>query len=236
MSTMVDRHRPRGRLQTALLAIAVLLLAMILVDRIFFASSTHSGGTGSGHAATQSRTVPPFTAVDLAGANNVIVRVGAKRSVVVHADDNLLGRVTTRVRSGTLEIATTPGNLNAKTPMYVTVAVPTLDALRITGAGNVSATGIDSPKLTVSLPGSGNIDAKGTAKTLAVSVGGAGMVVLRGLTARDATATLGGNGTIMLTATRSLTAKVTGTGTIFYGGSPQHVTQAVTGTGTISPG
>jgi hypothetical protein len=36
-----------------------------------------------------------FTSVDLAGANIVVVHVGREQKVVVHADDNLLGRVTT---------------------------------------------------------------------------------------------------------------------------------------------
>ena len=43
-------------------------------------------------------------------------------------------------------------------------------------------------------------------------------------------------GSITLTATRSLTARVSGSGTILYGGNPAHVTPTVTGTGTISPG
>lgn len=214
MTTATPRLSRTG---TALLAIGVLLLAAILADRLFFGSSSDPAGTGSGHAATQARTVAPFTAVELAGANNVVMRVGEKQSVVVHADDNLLGRVTTRVRSGTLVIASTPGSLNARTPMYVTVTVPTLHALRLTGAGNISASGIDTPKLAVVLAGSGNIDAKGVA-------------------ARDATATLRGSGMIMLTATRSLTAELSGTGSIFYGGSPAAVHPTITGTGTITPG
>jgi NAD kinase len=47
---------------------------------------------------------------------------------------------------------------------------------------------------------------------------------------------LGGDGTILLTATNRLTARLAGTGTIVYGGNPAHVDQRVTGTGTITPG
>jgi hypothetical protein len=60
------------------------------------------------------RVVPPFTGVELTGANNVVVHVGGK----------LLRRVTTTVRSGTLVMDTTPGNLGAKRPMFVTVSAP----------------------------------------------------------------------------------------------------------------
>ena len=112
-TTRTATHRRRGlrRLQQALTALGVLLLSAmllaLLVDRIFFQSSSSPAGTGSGVAATQVRSVRPFTGVDLAGDNNVIVQVGTRQSVIVHADSNLLGRVTTRVRSGRLVIGTT---------------------------------------------------------------------------------------------------------------------------------
>jgi hypothetical protein len=240
MSAAIHRHRGLRRLRLALTALGACLLAAILlalvVDRIFFRSSSSPAGTGSGVAATQTRSVPPFTGVDLAGYNNVIVQVGASQSVVVHADSNLLGRVTTRVRSGRLVIGTTPGNLSAKSPMFVAVSVPSLDSLRLQGAGNISVTGIDSRRLTVALPGRGNIEAAGTATKLAVTISGEGTALLRQLIARDAKAALSGDGSIMLTATRSLTAKVSGSGTVLYGGDPVHVTQRVTGSGAISAG
>jgi hypothetical protein len=117
----------------ALLLTAILMV--LLFDRIFFQDTSSPAGTGSGDAATQARSLPPFTGVDLAGANNVVVEVGGKQSVVVHADRNLIRRVTTRVRSGRLVIGTTPGNLNAKSPMFVTVSVPSLDAVSLTAPG-----------------------------------------------------------------------------------------------------
>jgi Putative auto-transporter adhesin, head GIN domain len=78
-----------------------------LLDRTFLHSSSSPAGTGSGVAARQARSLPAFTRVELAGDNNVIVQVGARQSVTVHADSNLLRRVTTRVRSGRLVIGTT---------------------------------------------------------------------------------------------------------------------------------
>ena len=242
MSTGHVMHRRGGlrRLGLALMALGVLLLVAILtalvVDRIFFHSSSSPAGTGSGVAATQARSLPPFTGVDLAGENNVVVQVGAKQSVIVHADSNLLGRVTTRVRSGRLVIGTTPGNLAAKSPMFVTVSVPSLDGLRLRGDGNISVTGINSPSLTVALPGSGTVEAIGTTAKLDVTIGGEGTALLRRLIARDAKAALSGDGSIMLTATHRLTARVSGSGTILYGGNPPQVTQSVPGSGTISAG
>ena len=93
--TTVHRRGGLRRPWPALLALGVLLLIAILiallVDRIFFHGSSSPAGAGSGVAATQARLLPPFTGVELAGDNNVIVEVGATQSVIVHADSNLLG-------------------------------------------------------------------------------------------------------------------------------------------------
>ncbi len=234
--TAPDRNR---RLQVTLTALAVLLLAailvMLLVDRIFFRDTT-TAETGSGGAATQVRPLGPFSRVDLEGDNNVVVRVGARRSVVVHADRNLLGRVTTRVRSGGLVIGTTPGSFSTSNPMFVEVRLPSLDGVTLQGNGNIAVSGIHSRRLAVALPGRGNIVASGTATRLSVTLGGEGTVRLHQLAARDATAVLGGSGSIMLTASHSLAATISGTGTVLYRGDPPHLTQRVTGTGTIIAG
>src|SRR5262245_551311 len=172
------RSRPR-RLRQAMLVLGVLLLAaiplMLVVDRLFFPQGSGSpAGRGSGVAARQARSLPPFPGVVLAGSNNVTVWVGTRQSVVVHADSNLLGRVTTRVRSGALVIDTTPGSLSARSPMYVAVTVPSLDRLDLRGAGNISVIGVNARRLTVTLPGAGNIHVAGSATKLAVAIGGHG--------------------------------------------------------------
>ncbi|MGZ4183897.1 MAG: head GIN domain-containing protein [Gaiellaceae bacterium] len=240
MSTGLSPTRRHGGLENVLRALAVLttlvlagLVVLVLVDRSANISISQ-GGTGSGVAATQARSLPPVTGVDLTGANNVVVRVGARQSVVVHADSNLLGRVTTQVSSGSLVIGNTPGTLNARSPMFVAVSVPSLDALTVQGSGNISVTGINSPSLTVRLPGSGTIRAAGTTARLDVAIGGSGTALLSRLTARDATASINGSGSIVLAATHSLDASISGSGTILYTGNPAQVTKSVTGSGTIS--
>jgi hypothetical protein len=183
----------------------------------YHGSTATSPGTvrGSGVPAVQTRTVPPFTGVELAGSNNVIVTVGGTQSVVVHADENLLGHVTTVVRDGTLVIGN-KGSFSTKSPMHVDVTVPTLVRAVLTGSGNVVATGT-APRLRASLPGSGNLQ-------------------LGGLAVRDVIASVSGSGRIVVQATRSLHASVSGTGAIFYRGKPTVVTTSVTGNGTVTPG
>jgi hypothetical protein len=118
--------------QFALAAILVLLIAVAVVLLIrydvFQGSSSSSGVQGSGVAATQTRELASFSAVELAGSNVVTIRVGEKQSVVVQADDNLLDRVTTEVQSGNLVIGNTVGSFTTESPMSVEITIPSLDA------------------------------------------------------------------------------------------------------------
>jgi hypothetical protein len=139
----------------------------------------------------------------------------------VKGDENLLGRVTTEVQSGKLVIANTPGNLTASTPMSVEVSVPTLTALTLTGAGNIAVDGIETERLEVSMPGSGNIAGSGAATRLDITVGGSGTVQFAHVVADDVRAVVSGDGSIFVTATKSLDGSISGDGAIVYTGSPQ---------------
>lgn len=181
----------------------------------------------------QTRTLPPFTAVNLAGENDVIVHVGGAQKVVVHAASYLQDRVTTVVRSGQLVIGLRPGTVVTRKPFYVSVTMPTLDSLTLSGAGTINASGIRGSSITIDVPGSGSVTATGTTTTLTASLGGTGNAALSGLKAVDAKATLAGNGIINVTATQRLTAALSGNGTIVYGGSPSDVVKSITGFGAI---
>ncbi len=223
-----------GRLFVGVLAFLLGALAVALLYQFdVFGRSSSSTTTGSGIPATQTRHLPRFASVELAGSNNVVVRVGEKQAVVVRADDNLLARVTTKVQAGTLVVANTPGSFATKSPMSVVVTVPTLNALILSGSGNVVATGIHADALTVTLPGSGTFTGSGDAARLDVTVGGSGTVQFTRLVANTVRALVSGSGSIFVTATKSLDASVSGSGSILYTGGPSDVTKNVTGTGAI---
>jgi hypothetical protein len=228
-------HGQRG-LITALVVtvVGVLVLGTAVVALLVRGGSSSSGVQGSGVAATESRALPAFSGLDLAGSNDVTVAVGGRQSVVVHADSNLLGYVTTRVVAGTLVIGTT-GSFTAKSPMSVEVSVPSLAAVTLSGSGEISVNRIDASRLTVSLPGSGGLYAGGTVTHLDVTLDGSGLAQLDNLVARDVHAVVGGSGLIRVTATANLNAAVPGSGAVIYSGNPQ-VTSSVTGSGTVTHG
>jgi hypothetical protein len=235
-----SRHAPH-RLPLALgavLVLALIAIAVVLLTRydVFGGSSSSNSVQGSGVAATQTRGLERFSSVELAGSNNVVVHVGVKQSVVVHADDNLLRHVTTQVHAGNLIIGNTSGSFTTKSPMSVEVSVPSLKALTLIGIGVISTTGIKTSSLTVRLSGSGVLRASGSVTRLDVSLGGSGDAQLEQLAARDAHAVVSGSGRILVRATNSLDAAVPGSGAIIYRGNPAHVTTNVTGNGAVTAG
>ena len=213
----------------------ILIAALIAVVAVVAAAIALLASGSSGAAATQTRTVAGFTSLDLAASNNVTIIVGRPQSVVVHADSSLIDHVTTEVVAGTLVIGDT-GSFNASGPMSVDVSVPSLAALSLSGSGQISATGISTPQLTVTISGSGQLSAAGTATRLDVAINGDGKAQLSQLTARDVQAVVSGSGLIQVTATTSLDAAVPGSGTIIYSGNPPQVTTSVTGSGTVTRG
>jgi Putative auto-transporter adhesin, head GIN domain len=230
-------RRTPHRNQVALVPVFILAIigVILLVHDVILGSSSTAGVQGSGVAATQTRALPRFSSLDLADSNIVTVVVGAQQSVVIHADNNLLRYVTTRVVAGNLVIGTT-GSFTTRSPMSVEVRVPSLAALNLSGSGIISVSGIKVPRLAVTISGSGVLRASGTATRLDVTLGGAGQAELGYLVARDVHAAVTGSGLIRVTATSSLNAAVPGTGAIIYGGNPPHVTSRVTGTGAVTRG
>ena len=193
---------------------------------------------GSGVLASETRELPPFDRVELTGSNLVTIHVGAAQSVVVHADDNILDRVTTRVSAGRLLIGNEAGGFTTRSPMRVDVTVPAVDELTLSGSGTIDVEGVDVDvdvdEFTIALSGSGAVSASGRAQRVAVELNGSGDVQLQDLVGQEVRARLSGTGRISVNVTESLDASVPGTGSIVYTGNPPQVRKTVNGIGSVS--
>jgi hypothetical protein len=213
------------------IALVALVLASLALAVVLDEDST-TGTESSGAPTSETRELPPFTEVDLAGANTVTIGIGGTQRVVVRGAENVLPLVTTEVEDGTLVIAQSE-SFDTASRLSVEVVVPSLDAVRLTGAGTVTVDGHDFDRLAVSLTGAGTIRGSGAAHQLEVELGGVGDVEFGELVASTVTVALSGSGNVHVRATGRLDAHVSGTGSVFYGGDPASVTQEVTGTGVI---
>jgi hypothetical protein len=215
-------------------AIAAVVAIAALAALVNLAADDGDTMRGSGVEVTDQRELAPFAAIELAGANTVTVRVGPAQAVAVTGDDNLVDNVSTTVRANRLLIDDREG-FDTEAPMSVTVSVPSLDALSLSGMGTVTVVGVTGPEFTADLSGTGTLVVSGSVDRLTATQSGFGTLELGGLAARDVIARLEGTGDVNVQATSTLDATLTGTGSIVYSGSPS-VTTHNTGVGSVTPG
>lgn len=215
-------------------AIAAVVAIAALAALVNLAADDGDTMRGSGVEVTDQRELAPFAAIELAGANTVTVRVGPAQAVAVTGDDNLVDNVSTTVRANSLLIDDR-GGFDTEAPMSVTVSVPSLDALSLSGMGTVTVVGVTGPEFTADLSGTGTLVVSGSVDRLTATQSGFGTLELGGLAARDVIARLEGTGDVNVQATSTLDATLTGTGSIVYSGSPS-VTTRNTGVGSVTPG
>lgn len=212
---------------------------------------------GSGRVVAEARAVTPFQAVHLNGSMSLVLRQGAKESVEVRADDNLLSLIETTVsdRDGvpTLTISTKRGaRYSTRKQPVVTVDVVTLKGLAISGSGDAVADGLKTSELQVRIVGSGNlrlrqlstdalslklsgsgdVAATGRAARLSVSIAGSGGVAARELEAEDASVSIAGSGDASVNARKTLSVSIAGSGDVDYTGDAS-VKTSIAGSGSV---
>jgi hypothetical protein len=186
---------------------------------------------GSGVAKTERREVPSFTEVESSGSATVTIQVGQPPSLVIEADDNLLPLIEATVEGHRLRIGSR-SPYTTRAGVKVTITVPELDAVRVSGSSDLTATGITAKDFDTELSGSGKVRLSGKVDALNASVTGSGTLDTTALSARAAQALISGSGHIRVSASESLKARVTGSGSIRYSGSPQVQTK-ITGSGKV---
>jgi hypothetical protein len=212
---------------------------------------------GSGRVVTETRPASDFNRVELVGSGEVVVTQGDQEALAVAAEDNLLSHLRTEVRGHTLYLGLRPdtiGEMIVPTqPITYYVSLKTVEALTLSGSGNIRAAQVDAGQLDLNLTGSGNITLDtltaqtvrtritgsgncrlggGTTQTQTVDIGGSGNYTSDKLQSQTSTVTITGSGEAALWAQDTLQAGITGSGNVRYYGRPQ-VTQHVTGSGKI---
>jgi hypothetical protein len=207
---------------------------------------------GRGPVVIESRPEGHFTGVSNSTAAEVEILHGFTDRVFIHAEENLLPYLRTRVQNGMLRIYTDDVTLRPRHPIIVEVDVVTLRQIQSSGSGFMRAQLIDATRLEVTstgrgdidLPGlladsliilnsgSGDVSAAGDVERLRVNMSAAGGVDTRDLEAVEADVTISGSGSGTIRVRDHLRATLSGGGWLRYFGSPE-VDENVTGTGRV---
>jgi Putative auto-transporter adhesin, head GIN domain len=214
--------------------------------------------TGSGKLGSETRAVSGFQAIALRGSMNVVLHQGTREGVELRADDNLLPLIETQVvdRDGvrTLEIGTKKdARYSSRNPVIANVDLISLQALAVTGSGDVlgdalktsslkvAITGSGDVKLrqlaadevSIKISGSGDIEFSGRTGKLGVSIAGSGDVNTRGLDADDVSVSVAGSGDANVAARKTLSVSIAGSGSVVYTGDAA-VKSSIAGSGSVT--
>jgi hypothetical protein len=169
--------------------IVFVVLAMALSTLGCWVGTVYVGGfgtvPGSGKVAEEEREVSDLTGVELATLGNLVIELGDEEKLRIEAEDNLLQYIETEVQGGVLKI----GHRHKVTlvpteSIYFYLTVKELDAISVSGAGNVKVPDLEVAEFSLNISGAGDVDLQGLrTDVLEVSISGGGNVDIEDLNA-----------------------------------------------------
>lgn len=210
---------------------------------------------------TETREVPPFDQIELRYVGSLIVTQGTHEALSLEGDADLLPKISTEVRDGTLVIERRGEWLEriledirsfGRAPVTYRVTVRDLRALRILGRGNATLERLETDRLALGISGYGKIgihdlratvlegnisgrgelSLRGSVQEQALFVSGSGEYRARDLQSRRASIRVSGHGNVALAVIERLDVTISGYAHVTYRGAAQ-VSQSVSGSGKI---
>lgn len=209
---------------------------------------------GNGNVTTETVSTSDYDQVSAVGPMDVYLVSGNEGTIQVEADSNFHEYIEVETDGDKLILKIKKNhNLKSKNPIKITVPFRDLDAVKLTGSGDIftkdaitadnfeaSVTGsgdvnleINATDVSFKVTGSGDMRLKGGADRVSIRISGSGDFDGRQFRAKTAEVQVSGSGDAKVYAESSLTARVSGSGDITYGGNPT-VDKKVSGSGSIS--
>lgn len=215
------------------------------------------GIKGNGTMTTTTRSVGEYDQVKVAGFFDVRLLAGSEGALTIEGEENLLEYIVTEIKDGALKIRVQKGKtIRPSNRMMIRVTVPFtgIDGVSLSGSGDVwnediitadsfkaSLAGSGDVKLEIearnieaNVSGSGDLTLTGKAENIEASLAGSGDINARNINAANADVRVAGSGDISVHATKSLKARVSGSGDIESYGNPDKQDTKVAGSGDIS--
>ncbi len=233
-----------------LIAIALLLAFSTSVDAQWYKKVR-----GNGDMVTKTRSVGEYDKVSVGGSFDVKLYAGAEGSIKITVDKNLLDYLITEVDNGNLKIKWKKGsNVSHRSKVMVTVPFKDLEAVSLAGSGDIYSNDVikadsfktalagsgdvrlkvNATSVSTSIAGSGDIELTGTTNDLKCAIAGSGDIEAYGLASNNADVKISGSGGIKISVKDNLSARVSGSGNVYYKGNPKKQNVKVSGSGNVS--
>lgn len=225
-----QRFNRRSRVRGVLSLITASLLVTLAACNTFTGLNVTRG---SGEIISEARDISGVSEVVLAGSGDVNINLGDTESLTITTYENILPLLTSEVSNGRLSLGTQSGtSIQTDQAIVYELTLTDLSALEIAGSADVTLNEVDTDALSITISGSGEIIATGTAERLSLLIAGAGNVRAFDLPVNEAVVTIAGSGDVEVNATDRLEVSIAGSGNITYMGSPT-LSESISGSGNI---
>ncbi len=198
-----------------------------------------------------------FTEVALNTAGTVYITIGDEYRVEVDGDEEALEDADIYVRGNTLVIDSDDDwswfGGNDSDDLVVNVTAKKIEGLKVSGSGKlivkntisteelylaVSGSGrmelaAKAKETEVGISGSGKIYLKGSGETMSVKISGSGRIKAEDFSVKECKASISGSGSCEITVEDKIDARISGSGSIYYKGDPEHVNTSASGSGKV---
>jgi hypothetical protein len=219
---------------------AVALAVGLIVPNLFsfgrmFDFPVHFGSVeGSGQMVSEVREVGTFHGVDVGGVFKVEIVAGSQTGVEIEADDNLLPLISTHVdHRGILHIES-ERRIKSQNDIRIRVTTPDIDDLDVSGAANVTVTGLKNDGINVDASGASHIKVSGETAKLTIDISGATRVDAEDLEAVNAHVDASGASNAKVNVSGKLGADLSGASHVTYSGSPTSVEKKTSGAASVT--
>lgn len=173
---------------------------------------------GSGRVIERVYAVEGFHGVKLANLANLHIEMGDEEGLRVEGEDNIVETFVVTVRDGILEIGSKPGIAARPTrPITFYLTANTLDAIAISGSGDVDAPDLTADELTLSISGSGDMrTGRLSAEATSLRISGSGGMDVAGCRAGTQAIVVNGSGDVTVgeLVADALSVRLTGSGNL----------------------
>jgi hypothetical protein len=197
-------------------------------------SSAGNSAEEPSNVTSESRNVSGFEEVELQGVGNLSIQQTGSESLTVEAEEDVLPKIRTEVENDRLIIGPEPNtSIQTTQPINYKLAVKDLNALKVSGSGNVDAEDISTDELAVTSSGAGNVKISGEADSQEINISGSGSYQAEDLESKQVKINVLGSGSAIVNVSDELNAEVSGSGSVEYIGDPT-INQYVSGAGRVS--
>jgi hypothetical protein len=211
-----------------------------------------NGVQGKGPIVRKTLDISSFEGFSLTFSGNVYVRQGSEQKVEVESHENLIGLLSKQVEDKYWKIRFTE-NVGRYDKFNVYITVPTLNAVRLSGSGDIKgetafknlgklALGIsgsgnlnfdfEATEVEARISGSGDMNLKGNAKSINLGISGSGDISALDVQVEAAMIQISGSGDASIHSTENLEVRISGSGDVYYKGRPR-MSSKVSGSGDV---